>query len=128
MRTLLKMECIGDGKGLGNAWVAEITGIMRNGELRRVFLKKNKDYSQANSVGTRGVYAFFVLDSGRLYEVMQPLSWSKTDHYFCSVDDIGQQTRFSMEEVLNHFIRLTPPLPSPAEAKEELEKLWLNSR
>lgn len=88
----LRLERIGGGGyGLGlfripcRAWVAEIGPIT----LKRTFLRPCLDYSQANSKGTRGVYAAYVLAPERIYEVSSPESWSTTRRYFCHVVDVS---------------------------------------
>jgi hypothetical protein len=72
-------------------WVADIT------DERRV-LRYNKDASQANSAFTRGVYLWFILESGRLYEVFEMLSWTRTAKYWCTVTENGDIQKLSFEE------------------------------
>lgn len=116
MKTILRLECINDnwgippeilaivplinrGKGLPNRyWVAEITGLCGRYGYERRFLPYKKDYSRANSVGTRGVYAYYILDEGPVYEVSSPVSWRNTDRYFCRVID-GKIVRLAEQEV-----------------------------
>lgn len=74
-----------DGSDPRNPWVALIRG--RPGQYRREYLRGQKDYSQANSVGSRGVYLTFWLEDGRIYEVFRRLSWSRTSQTFCRVQD-----------------------------------------
>lgn len=88
MFSVLRLERIGGaGYGLGlfripcRAWVAEIGPVT----LKRTFLRPCLDYSGANSKGTRGVFAAYVLAPERLYEVSSPESWSTTRRYFCHV-------------------------------------------
>jgi len=109
----LKIEAIGDdacqmmrcyhnmvGQALGNAiadqligsypsraWAAEITGLDPKYRFARQFLKPTVDYSEANSVGSRGVYRYYWLEEGKVYDVSHPKSWKRTDRYFCRVDD-----------------------------------------
>lgn len=107
----LKVECIGDdfhdrmrgyydcavmlGPGMGEAlvgkippgwWCAEIIG--RSGRYRweRSFLRGQKDYSEANSVGSRGAYIYYHLEEGKVYEVKAPRTWRKTDRYFVRIE------------------------------------------
>lgn len=80
------------------AWVARLTGLDPQYRFKREFVRGQKDYSQANSVGSRGVYIYYALPSG-IYEVNAPLSWTKTDRYYCRV--VGQTlTRLNYEEVI----------------------------
>lgn len=84
-------------------WVAEITGPDAKYGLARQFLKGDKDYSRANSVGSRGVYIYYQLDRGKYYEVSSPESWSRVDRYFARVDDNGKIVKVDRSEV-DHWI------------------------
>lgn len=103
MKAALRLECINDNWGLPakmllwvpllnggkrptpRQWVAEITGTSAQWSYTRRFLPHKKDYRQANSMGTRGVYAHYILDEDTLYEVSDPKTWHHTDRYFCIV-------------------------------------------
>lgn len=120
----LNIECIGDdtdaliknatrllgerlmGKYPASHWVAEITGFDDKFGYQRIFLPYNKDYSHANSKGSRGVYAHYILEQGRIYEVKEPISWKNTIRYFCTVDadgDIVKITKEDVDECLNEI-------------------------
>ena len=64
------------------AWVAEITGLDTKYKYARRFLPFKKDYSQANSVGSRGVQAVYMLEDGKIYDVK---AWK--ERYFCMIRD-----------------------------------------
>lgn len=122
MKASLRLEAIGDdATGMGKvaqgyvraiggssiahlfgvpsrAWCAQITGTDTRYGLRRRFLFGKKDYAHANGSGSRGVYVYFTLESGQLYEVMAPQSWKRRDRYFCTVGDDGGIVRLSEEE------------------------------
>ncbi len=68
-------------------WVAEITGFDLRYKYARTFLKFKKDYSRANSKGSRGVYAEYILEEGKIYDVKQPVTWKRDKRYFCTVRD-----------------------------------------
>lgn len=89
-----------DGRRFGYdkkpAWLARITGVTAGG-LRREFVKGVKDYTDANGVGSRGVWQHFALDNG-VYEVHERLTWGKTHRYFMRVCD-GVITEIKREEV-----------------------------
>lgn len=72
-----------------SGWAAEITGTDPKYKYARCFLKPKKDYSRANSKGSRGVYAEYVLESGRIYEFKEQVSNKRVIRYFCTVDDEG---------------------------------------
>lgn len=103
MYSTIKIECIGAqpdpvhlafDKMLGGLigvadcykpryWVAEITGICTKYGLARKFLSPRRDASKSNSAGSRGIYASYMLEHGKIYEISSPRSWKKTDRFFC---------------------------------------------
>lgn len=126
MKVSLKIECIGDdqdylikmasaqiagafdkelsdaviGKFPARYFVAEILGFDKKYKFKRRFLKYNKDYSEANSKGSRGVYAYYILESGKIYDVKSPVSWKNCERYFCSVSEFGFIYYLTEEEVI----------------------------
>jgi len=86
---------------LRKTWVAEIEGHGDHYKWERRFLKGNKDYSQANSIGSRGVMVYYHLKEGPVYEVHSWVSWSSVDRYFCRVEE-GVVIRMTEEEVELH--------------------------
>jgi hypothetical protein len=79
-------------------WVARIVGFDPKYHYRREFVRaQSRDYSRANSVGSRGVYAYYVLGDG-IYEVNERMTWKRTDRYFAQVSN-GTITRITQEEV-----------------------------
>lgn len=125
---ILKIECIGDDfyqesrlwrsiandalPGLGDQtfgmkklwWVAEITGLNPIYKFERKFLKYKKDYSQANSKGSRGVYAIYFLENGKVYDIS-----TCRNRYFCRIED-DEEIRMTEKEVsewLNDTLRST---------------------
>lgn len=59
-----------------------------------------RDYSRANSRGTRGVMVNHIIESGALYRVKEPVSWRSMAHYFVSVTADGGLLRMTKEEAL----------------------------
>ncbi len=55
------------------------------------------DYENANSKGSRGVYVNYILETDRLYQVAEPVSWKNSDHYFCIVDEDGDIIKLTKE-------------------------------
>jgi len=106
MKAMLEIEAIGDNVNvpsfLGHFpkryWCAEILGPDVQYGLSRRFLSPQKDYVKSNSVGSRGVYAYYLLDSGRLYEAAIPLSWRKTGRQFMTVDNDGNIVNLTEDE------------------------------
>jgi hypothetical protein len=86
-----RIRDIATGTFYTKPWVADIT------DERRV-LRYNKDSSQANGAFTRGVYLWFILETGRLYEVFEMLSWTRTQKYWCIVSENGGIQKLSFEE------------------------------
>jgi hypothetical protein len=131
----IKLERIGDDRdyafdlgraqadavfpGLGNmvfgkrkfckAWCAEVIGFHEQYKFARTFLKPNRDYTEANSMGSRGVYDYFNLENGKIYDISSPSSWKKVDRYYCRVEN-NQMRRITENEVeqwLNDRLGLT---------------------
>lgn len=83
-----------------SCWVAEITDADPLYKYERQFLPRKLDYTHANSVGSRGVIAEYILESGKIYEVKEQISWSRTRRYFCAVSDDGD-----IVEVPEEYVR-----------------------
>ena len=84
-------------------WIARITGLCEKYGLKREFIRGQKDYSRANSIGSRGVYEYFALDTG-IYEVHERTTWKKTRRYFIRAKD-AQIEEISREEVMQEARR-----------------------
>lgn len=80
-------------------WVAKITGKDPTYKYKREFLKSNKDYTHANSKGSRGIYLNYILESGNAYEINSQLTWNKWERYFCYVDDNGDIIRINKDGI-----------------------------
>lgn len=80
-------------------WVAEILGWHAKWKYDRRFLTYDKDFSEANSKGSRGVRHFYLLESGRVYEVHEMITWKRRRRYFCQVTAEGDIQEISEEEV-----------------------------
>lgn len=88
-----------EGMGKGRPWIARLTGLDPRFGYRREFVRPaGKDYSEGNSIGSRGVYAYYLLDPG-LYEVSARLSWKRRRRYFLRVDEAGNKQEIDEEEV-----------------------------
>lgn len=82
-----------------SSWVAEITGPDLKYKYARTFLKCKKEYSRSNSKGSRGVFAEYLLESGKVYEVKSQISWKNSDRYFCTVDNDGNIIHLSEDKI-----------------------------
>lgn len=81
-------------------WCAEIVGRRGDGFLLREFVDAGRDFTHANGTGTRGVYYWWTLEHGRVYEVAYWMSWSRQVRKFVTVTDDGTGTRdLTSEEV-----------------------------
>lgn len=130
MRYVLKLEAIGDNQTaylrhylkqpdpqpfghkemqafkFGNKsltpWVSLITGITPRGFFTREFAEGHRDYSQSNSVGSRGIFIYYALKLG-IYEINDRVAWKRADRYFCQIVDDSTLIRMSRKEVLRCF-------------------------
>lgn len=80
------------------AWVARIVGRDAKFGLAREFMPFNRDYSEANELGSRGVFQWYELPEGELFEVNAPQSWTHADRYFCR-SERGRVVRMTREEI-----------------------------
>ena len=98
---LLKLERIGDGGSYKFAqktpYCKRVVGIGSRGLVAENIPAK-RDYSNANGAGTRGVYDYYLLKEGCIYEIMEPITWKRTEHYYLLVRD-GKDIRMTFEEV-----------------------------
>lgn len=94
------MERYGDYLGLDQSrpWVARLTGFDEECTLAREFVRGQKDYSQSNSTGSRGVYVYYPLKTG-VYEVNERTSWTRVRRYFLHVER-EEITEITKDEVL----------------------------
>ena len=104
MLATLQIECIGSPRlGYQPAFVRRILGISEDG-LEEKELRGHTDYSQANSVGSRGVFKYYFLAEGAIYHVSAPQTWKRTDEYYCR-NVGGRLIHMSMEEVVQWLQR-----------------------
>jgi hypothetical protein len=97
--------CLGKGWGVTtigsmgpSSWVAEITGLDPKYKFARTFLRGSTDYSESNSVGSRGVFRYFVLDEGHTYDVKSQETWKRSERYYCTVRE-GKIVELNEDEV-----------------------------
>lgn len=99
MLKIVRLEKIGNpGVGMLPCFVNEVLGFGPKG-LEEISLRGQVDYSQANSVGSRGVYVFYFLEENRIYHVSSPKSWKKIDEHYCFVKK-GKIIRLSFKQVI----------------------------
>lgn len=88
------------GKPLTGPWVARITGRDSRFGYKREFLPYKKDYTHANRKGSRGVFCYFMVETGLVYEVK-----GSRCRYFCTVDTDGEIIIISKKDV-NEWIEI----------------------
>lgn len=89
------------------AWVARITGLDTRHGLARAFLPFKRDYSEANSLGSRGVFQWYEIPDGWLVEVNAPQSWKHADRYFAR-SERGRLVRMTRDELVAALAEVTP--------------------
>jgi len=77
-----------------------ITGCSIQAGLKREYLKPNVDYTNSNSVGSRGVTLCYILETGHVYHVQHMPSWTRSEQYYCRVTDEGDIDQIEESEVL----------------------------
>lgn len=65
------------------------------GGLAKCWLAGKRDYSKANSKGSRGVYVWYTLEQDKLYWIKDPRSWRCTETYFAAITADGTVCRLS---------------------------------
>lgn len=94
----LSREVVG-GYGGRRPWVAEILGADPQYGLLRRFLQGKSDYLRSNATGSRGIFVYFVVEEGRIYEASYYATWSKRERYFFRFLEGGKQQRMTRDEV-----------------------------
>ena len=87
------------GKPLPRPWVARITGTDERYGLARQFQRALKDHNDSDAAGSRGVYAYYFVGPG-IYEVKEQVSWQRWERYFLHVDQAGEKTVITKEDIL----------------------------
>jgi hypothetical protein len=80
-------------------WVARITGRDAKYGLAREFLRGSVSFRDVeDELGARGVFRWYELAEGALFEVNAPLSWTSAERYFCR-SERGRVVRMTREEI-----------------------------
>jgi len=96
------MRCMSTGYSEpGRPWVAEITGPSGRYRYARTFLRAKTDYKDANSTGSRGVWFWWTLEAGRVYETRYRTSWDRWEHRFLAVTEGGEVKDLTEADVLS---------------------------
>lgn len=113
--SLLRGHWFSIAKTMGRAAAETLFGrldeISVSGQVSRVIsvtpleteeIYGKKDYSRANSKGSRGIYGYYILSPGEIYLVCERVSWKRTDCYFCIVED-GRVQRIDEENLKDWY-------------------------
>lgn len=81
MFATVSIEKIGNPRlGFQPAWVDLVKDIGPHGMVKER-MRGQSDYSQANSVGSRGVFVHYWLQLGELYHISAPRNFKRSDQY-----------------------------------------------
>lgn len=98
-----KAERIGSrahfGPDRSRPWVARITGLSAEYQYHREFLDAKQDWTQANSVGSRGVFFVYTLTEGEFYEAYRKISQQQSERLFLTASSEGDVVEVEQEEV-----------------------------
>lgn len=101
----------GEIVGQCRPWLAEITGRCPDYGYRREFQRGDWDDRNANSSQTRGVILWWTLAPNRVYEVMRPVSRSRTERMFLRATAEGDVVEINAEEV-ESWLNASPVWPA----------------
>lgn len=80
-------------------WCAEITSHDPAYGYQRTFLRPRRDYSRANSAGSRGIHFWWTLETGQLYQLCSRESWTGRMHRrWLVVTDDGDTRELTQKE------------------------------
>lgn len=80
-------------------------------DIVKTFLRGQRDYSDANGVGSRGVCTYYILTEGYVYEVHQHLTWKRSRTYWCRIEN-SDITEMTFTEALAWLINAISELTS----------------
>lgn len=102
----IELESIGDPVANGTASFgfpsrAFVSQVVGHDGRKLVFarLQGCRDYSRANSAGSRGIFISYQLEEGPIYYVSSPRTWRSRDTYYCTIEN-GHLRRMTDEEVM----------------------------
>jgi hypothetical protein len=101
---LIKLERIGNGAPYSFCKVhapycRQVIGIAKNGFPMTKNMEFKRDYNESNSVGTRGVFDWYILREGGIYEIYSPQNFKKARHYYLFISHDGKEKEMDLEEV-----------------------------
>ena len=85
-------------------WLAEIKDFSYRYKYDRYFLKKHIDFKLSNSIGSRGIRAMWIVQSGAFYECSYKDSWMSTKREFFTVGNRGDFIFLEEKEFRKKFI------------------------
>lgn len=91
-------------------WVAEIIGLCDQYGFKRTFLSAMGDYSEALSTKSRGVYFYYHLFPGKVYEIFEHCTWKRERRYFATVVN-GKIVDIEKNDIYKWLTNEGPELP-----------------
>lgn len=88
----------GTAEGFPRPFVARLVKYSRRWKFIREFLDAKRDYTTANSKGSRGIILNYFLDEGEIYEIKEQVSWNRWNHKYVVVTE-GQVEEIDEETV-----------------------------
>jgi hypothetical protein len=88
------------GSPLRKPWVAELVGRYPSKKYIRNFLQGSINYEKSNGCGSRGVELSFILETDRLYQVHNNVSWKKSVDRFFAVTEAGDLKELTVDEAM----------------------------
>lgn len=75
-------------------FVWRIVGVNERGHFTKERVRGRKDYTHANSVGSRGVYLWYTLVRGEFYRIQSIPSWKRARVFYAvaTADGYGEMT------------------------------------
>lgn len=97
-RTFRAADALRQARRAALPWVNELTGVMLSGAFLSRRLKPKADYTHANSKGTRGVWLFWTLECGPVYQARYRTTWTDWHERILTVAPDGRILDVTEEE------------------------------
>jgi hypothetical protein len=90
-----KLRMLGEGP-MRKPWCARVELKWKG--FYRHFIDGKVDYTHANSKGSRGVFVWFIIESGYVYEMKRSLTWRSSERVFLRVRSDGTIEEGAIED------------------------------
>lgn len=81
-------------------WVAEITGRDPKFKYNRAFVRPRVDYTLAAESFNRGVFGYYLVETGKFYEIKELDGECHANRYFLTVSETGEKIRITEMELV----------------------------